>query len=172
MNPTPPAMPDLDAGKETALRTLRNAEFLLSRKYQEQQWRAVRAPADRRIIEFERLLVRRFKALGIPMFCHCMVRTVAQQRQEMAEGNSWTDDPTKGAHVLGRAIDVVHSIRGWDLTFNEWAMIGHIGKEVAKSVKWTERHPEGHLIEHVGIHVEWGGDWKRWDPAHWELEGE
>lgn len=169
-------LPDLDGDLQGALRTLQNRDFLLTQKYQEQQWRAVRQPADIRIVEFERAFVRRCKNLGVPVFAHCMVRTNKQQKLEFDEGNS--DIEKDGPHVLGRAVDIIHSLRAWKLTEHEWLMLGHIGKEVAKSVKWTERHPKGHLIEHSGIRIEWGGDWRRkpsnligWDPAHWELEG-
>ena len=53
------------------------------------------------------------------------------------------------------AVDVIHALRGWELTKKEWDVIGIIGKEVARKRK---------------IEIEWGGDWHFYDPAHWQLK--
>lgn len=60
----------------------------------------------------------------------------------------------QSAHNHGFAVDIVHGTKAWELTRKQWDLVGHIGKEVAAS---------------MGIHVEWGGDWSFYDPAHWEL---
>lgn len=62
--------------------------------------------------------------------------------------------PGKSPHNYGMAVDVVHAYKYWDLTRNQWDVVGAIGKEVARKAK---------------IKIEWGGDWKFYDPAHWEL---
>ncbi|QCS37219.1 hypothetical protein [Tortoise microvirus 70] len=53
------------------------------------------------------------------------------------------------------AVDIVHFGRYWDLSPKEWAVVGLIGKEVARR---------------RNIKIVWGGDWRFWDPAHWELK--
>lgn len=60
----------------------------------------------------------------------------------------------QSAHNFGLGVDIVHFTRFWGLTPKEWAIIGLIGKEVARK---------------RGVSVVWGGDWSFYDPAHWEL---
>lgn len=147
------ALPDLDSSISEALLRLRDAQFLKSTKYQEQQWKAVRNGAHSDILDFERLFVRKLKRLGVPMYAHNMVRTTAQQQELFVRGVTNAkgfDSP----HPNGCAVDIVHSIRHWELTKAEWLTIGHIGKELAVQ---------------NGFKLVWGGDWKFYDPAHWEL---
>lgn len=146
--------PEMDA-VEAGLRMVRNPDFVRSEKFQEQQWRADRKGADSEILDFERLFVRRFAKLGVPMFAHCVVRPVSEQDRLFSLGRS----KAKGGqspHNYGFAVDLIHGIDAWDLHRETWALIGRIGKEVAAQ---------------AGIDIEWGGDWKFYDPAHWELRG-
>ena len=57
-------------------------------------------------------------------------------------------------HNYGLAVDIIHGTKAWDLTRKQWEIVGHMGKEVAAQ---------------LGVKVVWGGDWKFYDPAHWEL---
>ena len=58
-------------------------------------------------------------------------------------------------HNYAMAIDVVHSVHGWEVPELCWDIFEHVGKEVAKA---------------AGIPIEWGGDWTNpVDCAHWEL---
>lgn len=99
---------------------------------------------------------RRMKKLGVPMFAHTVVRTYEQQLAEFQQGDS-KDSPKDGLWPhKGTAIDYVHSTKAWGLSDKQWQMIGHIGKEVAKA---------------QGVALTWGGDWKFYDPAHWEITG-
>lgn len=146
INPSPA---DLQAG----LKMLVDKDFLVSEKYKEQQWRADRKGAHNEILDFERAFIRRLLRLGVPMFAHNMVRSVQDQNGLYARGVSKAAGD-KSPHVHGMAVDIVHSRFAWDLHPAQWSLIGHIGKEVAAQ---------------NGIDIVWGGDWKFYDPAHWEL---
>lgn len=147
------ALPEIDTGIDQALLRLRDQQFLLSTKYQEQQWRANRKGVHSDILDFERLFVRKLKRLGVPMFAHNMMRTSGEQQELYVRGVSNAkgfDSP----HPNGCAVDIVHSTRAWNLTKAEWSILGHIGKELASQ---------------NGFKLVWGGDWSFYDPAHWEL---
>lgn len=141
---------------DDALRSIVNRPFLASSEWQRQQWRANRTTAHERIVEFERVFVARLAKLGVPAYCHCMIRTAAEQQALYDLGKS-KDSPADGLWPHRRhAIDVVHSVKHWNMTRKEFAIFGHVGKEVAAA---------------LGIKVTWGGDWNFYDPAHWELQG-
>lgn len=158
---------------QTAMRQLMNKPFCGSPKFREQQGRANRkggyidpVTGDVPIVEFEKAFVRELRRRGIPFFAHNMVRTAEEQDALKVAGVS-----RAGAgfspHNYGMAVDLIHSIHGWELDRHSWQIIGHIGKEVAERLK---------------IPIRWGGDWdddgqivlddpneSLWDPAHWEL---
>ena len=52
-------------------------------------------------------------------------------------------------------MDIVHASRAWNLTKKEWDVLGSIGKEIARK---------------RNLKMEWGGDWKFYDPAHWQIK--
>lgn len=119
--------------------------------------RANRAGAHPDILEFEKRMLRRMgKDLGIPMFAHCVVRSMRQQQIEFDEGDSKAQ-AGQSPHNYGCAIDLIHATRAWKLSEKEWLVIGHIGKEIVKQA--------GLAI----VSLAWGGDWKFYDPAHWEI---
>ena len=132
---------------------MRNRSFTLTERYGDQQRRADRVGADPRILEFERKLIGRAFKLGVPLFAHCCVRGSAEQSRLFKEGRSKAR-PGESPHNYGAAVDIVHSLKAWDLTRKQWEIIGHLGKETAKA---------------IGVRVSWGGDWQFYDPAHWEL---
>lgn len=143
-----------DASLRQSLAAIVNRQFCLGVKYTEQQTRADRDGAHPEIIEFGRLLVKRMRRLDVPMFEVTMWRTMADQQSAYVLGHS-NAKPGESAHNFGCAVDVIHGVKGWNLTRQEWSIIGHVGKELA---------------EQRGLKVTWGGDWRRlWDPAHWEL---
>lgn len=142
-----------------ALSGLTNREFLKNERYQAQQHRALRAGANPGMLQFERRFVKRFAELGVPIFAHCVVRSREEQALRKAEGNSKAG-PGQSPHQYGCAVDLVHGTKAWQLTPNQWQILGHVGREVAKS---------------CGLKLIWGGDDPgeedkfSWDPAHWEL---
>lgn len=149
--PPPPAVPE--SSLRTSLAGIANRPFCQSEKFVEQQWRADRQDAHPDILLFEKLLVRRMKALDVPMWASCVWRSMDDQ------SSAWVRGVTKAkagesAHNWGCAVDIVHGTKGWDLSKAQWDIVAHVGKELA--------------IQN-GLKLVWGGDWKFWDPAHWEL---
>lgn len=124
-------------------------------RYAEQQKRATRKGAHPDILEFERKFVIACRNYGIPMFATEVWRTASRQQQLFDDGFSKAK-PNSSPHQFGLAVDIVHSVRGWDLDKKEWAMIHTLGMEVARK---------------MNIKVENGFNWKFYDPAHWQLEG-
>lgn len=139
----------------SSLRVLINREFVSSQRYKDQQMRAVREGAHPDILEFEKRFVTRMRKQHIPLFAHCVWRTKTEQDDAFKRGVSkamWGDSP----HNYGLAVDLIHGTKGWELDPKSWALLGHIGKEIAVQ---------------QGIRVTWGGDFRSlYDPAHWELQ--
>ncbi|WP_137934845.1 M15 family metallopeptidase [Mesorhizobium comanense] len=143
-----------DGSLRQSLAAIADRQFCLGVKYSEQQMRADRDGAHPDIIEFGRLLVKRMRRLDVPMFESTMWRTMDDQQSAYVLGHS-NAKPGQSAHNYGCAVDVIHGVKGWNLSRQEWSIIGHVGKELA-----AQR----------GFKLTWGGDWQRlWDPAHWEL---
>lgn len=145
--PDLPPSPSFDA----AMRGLIDRPFLGTVKYQAQEWRADWTGAHPDLVEFHKAFQARLRKLGIPMFAAEVVRAGDRQDELHAAGLSKTRD---SAHEHGCSMDFCHSVRGWNLTDKEWALIGHLGKEVAQQ---------------RGLKITWGGDWSFYDPAHWEI---
>lgn len=128
-------------------------DFLLSRRYQDQQLRAVYDGAHPLIVDFTRAFVKEAARYSIPIFSHCVVRDEDEQMRLYSQGRSKAVFG-RSPHNYGMATDLVHGTRAWNLERAEWDFLGVLGKEVARK---------------RGIKVEWGGDWEFYDPAHWEL---
>lgn len=136
---------------------MRDRGFLDRFKYRDQQQRANREGADIRICEFADKLVRRAAKMGIPLFPVVIMRTYDDQAAAYVTGVS-KDSPDDGIWPhMGFAVDIIHSVHGYmdkPKIAHAWDVIGHLGKEVAVS---------------MDLKVTWGGDWKFYDPAHWEI---
>lgn len=135
------------------LRGMIDRSFCFSEKYGLQQARADRGGSQPEILDFERKLVKRAFKLGIPLFAHCVNRGSEEQNRLFREGRSKAR-AGESPHNYGAAVDIIHGTKAWVLTRKQWAIIGHLGKELAVQ---------------AGLAVTWGGDWKFYDPAHWEL---
>lgn len=140
------------------LRAMIDFPFTFSEKFVDQQGRADRQGAQLQILEFERKFVARCKKIGIPMFAHCVNRGSVEQNALKKAGFSKAG-AGQSPHNFGAAVDLIHGTKGWNLTEKQWAILGHLGHEVAHS---------------AGIRITWGGndgpgDKFAWDPAHWEL---
>ena len=139
---------------QAALTDMQDVAYCNSAKYQEQQWRADRTMCDLGLLEFEKAYIRIARErYGIPLFCHTARRTAAEQDRLHREGFSRSVD---GPHMHGFAVDIIHGRKAWDLSRSQWGILGHIGKEVIKNIS-----PK--------ISLDWGGDWRFYDPAHWEV---
>lgn len=106
------------------------------------------------LLKFSKRLLKELQARGYPFFPNEYVRDKARQDSLQKAGFSRAKFG-QSAHNYGMAVDIVHFVRLWDLTRKEWAVIGAIGKDVARR---------------QNIKITWGGDFKSfYDPAHWEL---
>lgn len=152
--PSPDAEFRVPRNYEEALRGLQDPVMLRSDRYQTQQHRANREGADPTILEFERLLVKRLGKILVPVFATEVWRNPEYQDELYRQGRSKAPAGLS-PHNHGMAVDIVHSVRAWSLHEKEWDLIGHVGKELAAQ---------------KGFAIEWGGDWKFYDPAHWEIK--
>lgn len=139
----------------SALRDVTSKVFTGSERHREQQWRANRKGAHPDILDFERIFIRRMAKMSVPMFAHCVIRTDEEQDRLFKAGRSKAR-AGQSPHGEGYAVDIVHGLKAWDMDEKTWAILGHLGKEVAAA---------------NGIDIEWGGDWAFYDPAHWQLRG-
>jgi len=128
-------------------------DFLKSVAFSQMQYRANELEAHPRILEFKAGLIKRMASIGVPMYAHCVWRTPDEQLA-LFERKRTKAMPGESPHNWGCAVDIVHCRFHWDLTERQWTVIGHIGKEYARAAR---------------LNVTWGGDWKFYDPAHWEL---
>lgn len=133
--------------------------FLASQNWQEQQHRADRSGAHPHVLEFERLFVKRMAKMGIPVFASEVLRTAERQNDLFALGTTRAKGG-QSAHQFGCAVDLVHSVKGWQLSPLEWAVMEHVGRELAKA-------------RGLAVHNLHGpdGQWSFYDPAHWQVVG-
>lgn len=137
----------------TALRAIANRDFCHTNEYEMQQWRAERAGAHPDILEFERVFVKRLRKIDVPVFANEVWRSGEAQDEAFKLGRSKAQ-AGESPHNYGMAVDIIHSMRGWEMSEMSWKILGHMGEEIAQS---------------KGLKITWGGHWKFWDPAHWEL---
>lgn len=142
-----------------ALAGMVDRPFLASQRWQDQQHRAVRFGAHPDIVEFERLLIKRMAKLGVPLFAPEVVRSAKRQDELYALGNSKAKGG-QSAHQYGLAVDLVHSVHGWNLSAKQWEVIEHMGRELAKATG----------LKVHNLH-EPDGSWSFYDPAHWQVVG-
>lgn len=138
---------------QSAAMLLVDLEYVNSLRYREKVVECDRRGSDPQIIEFYQHLNRALFARGFPFYAYEFLRSNERQAELKAKGRSKAG-PGQSPHNHGMAVDVIHCKRGWDLSREEWDIVGAIGKEVARKRK---------------IPIEWGGDWAFWDPAHWQL---
>lgn len=109
--------------------------------------------ADERVAKFAAAFIKAAHSHGIPCMATEIYRGQDRQNALRAAGKSrakWGES----AHNYGKAVDLVHGTKAWDMTAPQWNLFGIIGKEVARRQK---------------LKMTWGGDWSFYDPAHWEL---
>lgn len=139
---------------QQSIRDMVASDFLLLDKYREQQLRASMDGVHPDIAAFSRALINKCANMGIPMFANETWRGAERQKQLYVQGVS--SIKSGGPHEKGFAVDIIHSVKGWALSEAQWAVIGHMGKE---------------LIIQRGYKLDWGGEWKNpWDPAHWQVK--
>ena len=105
------------------------------------------------IVEFYLEFNKVLRARGYPFYAFEFHRSLRRQHTLYQRGVSKAK-PGESPHNYGCAVDIVHLTRKWDLTRVEWAVVGALGKEVARR---------------RNLKIDWGGDWRFYDPAHWQL---
>lgn len=106
------------------------------------------------MIRFVKAMNKQFAQREYAMYPFELLRTPERQAKLYKQGRTKAM-AGQSPHQYGCAVDIISCVKYWDLTPNQWEVIGAIGKEVARRLK---------------IKVVWGGDWKFYDPAHWEIE--
>lgn len=105
------------------------------------------------IIEFAKAFQKEMDRRKIPFRPFQFYRGWKEQAARKMRGVSKAG-PGQSPHQYGCAVDFIHATKAWDITPKQWAVIGAIGYEVARK---------------RNIDIEWGGEWKFYDPAHWQL---
>lgn len=107
-------------------------------------------------------VIRRAAAISnIPFKVTEGLRTLAQQKKNVASGVSWT---LNSRHLTGHAVDLVPIV---DVNVN-----GKI--ETSEMYAWPVYYRLAPIIKQaakdVGVPIEWGGDWSQnKDGPHWQL---
>lgn len=130
--------------------------------FRARQYRASRVGAQKPLNDFITAFEQELWAREIPFVVHQVMRSAAEQKALFEKGVSRAK-AGQSPHQWGCAVDFIHYKKGWELhpdkseAYAMWAVIGAIGKEVARRKQ---------------IPITWGGDFVTiWDPAHWELTG-
>lgn len=130
-------------------------DYIGSREHRETLTRVNWRGVDQKLQLWALAYVRRACQLGIPLYVHCAHRSDADQDRLYVTGVT----KVRGGfsyHNVGKAVDIVHCVKNWDLTPEQWQLLAHIGFEVAKA----------HNLKLIC-----GIKWKFYDPAHWQLVG-
>ncbi len=150
---SPDLIPRLPADYQAAAVRLVDLPAVNTTKYRVRETSVSREGSDVEIALFAMKFIDELKRRGMPFFPHCYLRDEATQNALLKRGVTKAKFG-QSPHNYGMAVDIVHYGRFWDLSRKEWAIIGLTGKEVARR---------------ANIKITWGGDWKFYDPAHWEL---
>lgn len=136
---------------------MQNRPWVNSPRHKQQQMRALVEGAHPALLDFMPAMVKRMGQMGVPMFWAEVIRTPERQEQLFADGFSRAKGGNS-AHQTGQAGDLIHSIHGWNLTREQWELIGEVGIDVAKRMALPVSSNS------------WGGNWKFYDPAHWQID--
>lgn len=143
---------DMPIDLRASWRALVDVASLNSPRLREKRGLAARRNCDGMVIEFEkRFCTRMGKLYSIPVYCRAMRR----KREEQAALSVMTGAPVDSPLVHGYGCEIVHLNRS-DLSFQEWEMFGHVGKEVCKI----------HTFD-----MTWGGDLDVYQPELWFRTG-
>lgn len=105
------------------------------------------------MLRWAKAFQRECKSYGVPLVLLEGRRSNETQAEYFARG--FTKIRKNGPHVVGYAVDLVHGTKWWDdMTRDDWLLLSQIGKEIALR---------------RGLKIEWGGDWKWYDAAHWQI---
>lgn len=127
------------------------------RNHERADWQHV----DARLRLFAAAFIEAARKRGIPLYVHGAFRTQEAQQALYDAGRTKTLWP-RAAHCVGAAVDIVHGKFHWDMTPQEWQYLHKLGRDVERKINAT-------LKVNQRLNLTWGGNWKFYDPAHWEL---
>lgn len=142
---------------------LRAPAFMRSNAFLRQWDRADWQQVDPRLMKWAAMFIEEARKRGIPIYAHTAFRTEAEQAELVRTGRSKAAYP-RSAHNNGEAVDVVHGVFHWDLTKEEWALLHVLGLRVLDRLNATLKKADK-------LELVWGGHWRFYDPAHWEIAG-
>ncbi len=143
----------LPADHQAAARSLTNHEYCKSLKYKAQSLKTSWEGVHPDILDFHKAFQKELLQRGYPFYAFFFWRSHELQDELYRQGSTKARGG-QSPHNYGCAVDEVHCYKFWDLTRKQWAVLGAIGKEVARR---------------KGIKIVWGGDWKFYDPVHFQL---
>lgn len=151
---------DIGTVHQAVLDAQRSKDFFYSefylRTYDRADWRG----SSLEIRLFVHKFMRALRARGLPFYVHTCYRSPADQRELVAQGHSQVSN---GAHQRSAAVDIVSAVDHWDIPRSLWSYVGSVGEQVARG------HDFGKGEDGQTLHIEWGGRWDFYDPAHWQL---
>lgn len=106
-------------------------------------------------------LIEALRRKDCPFYVHSAFRTRDEQEALFNKGTTKARWP-RAPHCQGAALDIVHGHYHWELSRSEWAFVGKLGKDL--HYRLMQATPEK-----LRYGITWGGDWRFYDPAHWEL---
>lgn len=134
----------LPASYREAVRWASNRLYLRTGRYQQQAWRSevgVLVPELQEFVaEFRKLMAN----IGVPT--HADICSRKGEHMEYVLGRIDRPGP-ECPYMEGRAVSLVHSIRGRNMPALAWDIFAHSGREVAAK---------------LGIDVQWGGRARPW----------
>lgn len=126
-----------------AVRYMAHRLYLRSSRYRDQVHHADTGGLDPDVAEFVQAFMRMMANIGIPTHCDVAYQTRGAAAAAYVLGLQ--DDPT--LFTTGRAVCLVHSVRGRKLPAICWGLFAHVGHEVAGK---------------LGLGVQWGGHSAPW----------
>lgn len=154
---------DTDPGPEwRAPASLQAPSHFKSNAWLRQCERADWAHVDQRLALWAAIVIEMGRRRNIPLYAHSALRDKATQDALRKAGNSRLAYP-HSAHNIGEAVDIVHGTLHWNMSRQEWSLIGVLGRLALERLNAS-------LKKERKLQLTWGGDWRSfWDPAHWEI---
>lgn len=140
---------------------LKAPNFIQGNTYLKYQDRADWSHADPRLMVWAATFTEMARKRSIPLYVHSAFRGEKEQNALVAKGNSKARYPSS-AHNIGEAVDVVHGVFHWDMNAQEWNLLHVLGKLALDRVNTL-------LKADNKLSLTWGGSWRFYDPAHWEV---
>lgn len=137
------------------------ARWFYSDGYLRQLVRADWQHADVRLARWSSIFIELARKRDIPLYVHTCFRGEEDQRLANHLGNSKAVFPNS-PHNIGEAVDVVHGLFHWDMTKQEWDLLYVLGSRALDILNSS-------LPAAEKLNLSWGGKWRFYDPAHWEV---